>query len=140
MSRIVDVLHVPELGADPASALYAQFQNIIQYFQSEVMYVLQDRIKGTLTVWFQPTYADQINYALTQWANTLQNPYPTLACPGKRGNIDALRKNTAIFLQGPLIYTGCFPLLPKLVGDDGWVGFVFKFQYVSGVSNTTYGL
>lgn len=140
MSRIVDVLHVPELGCDPASPLYPQFQNIIKFFESEVMFVQHDKLRGTVTIWFQPTYADQINYAITQWANTLSNPYPECACCGQRGNTDAIRKNTAIFRYETQMYTGCFPVLPKSIGDDGWVGFVFNYQYVGGISNLAFGL
>jgi hypothetical protein len=141
MSRIVDVLHVPELGTDPASPLYQQFQNIINYFESEVMFVQHDPLHETVIIWFTPTYAAQINYAITQWANSLQNPYPACPCGGGgRGNTDEMRKNTAIFRYETQMYTGCFPILPKMIGDDGWVGFAFNYQYVGGISNLAYGM
>ena len=139
MSRIVDVLHVPELGTDPASALYPSFQNIIQYFETEVKFVQHDKLRGTVTIWFGPQYADQINYAITQWASTLTNPYPDCPCGGK-GQTDEMRKNAAIFRYESQFYTGCFPVLPKLIGDDGWTGFTFNYQFVGGISNLAFGL
>lgn len=139
MSRIVDVLHVPELGSDPASALYQQFQNIIKFFESAVMWVQHDKLRGTVTIWVGPTYADQINYAITQWANTLTNPYPSCPCGG-RGQTDQMRQNTAIFRYETHFYSGCYPVLPKLIGDDGWVGFTFNYQFVGGISNLAFGL
>lgn len=139
MSRIVDVLHVPEAGSDPASPLYQQFQNIIKYFEDEVMFVQHDSLRGTVTIWFGPTYAAQINYAITQWAQALESPYPTCPC-GSRGKTDQIRRNTAIFRYETQMYTGCYPQLPKLIGDDGWVGFCFNYQFVGGIANLAFGL
>jgi len=139
MSRIVDVLHVPELGTDPASPLYAAFQTIIKYFETSVMYLHHDPKYGRITIWFTSTYANVINYAYEQWQSGLTNPYPTCPCGG-RGDVDQMRKNTAIFRYETQMYTGCFPDGPKQIGDDGWVGFQFKYQFVGGISNLAYGL